>query len=171
MKKIRLALLLQILCLLAAVAVNAQVKNNITKFYGYIRETIAGNIQVDENRNPINSGVDHLQYFYAETTGKFLPQWNTIYTRFGAFAIQATEVDSSKMVIGVIKNNNKTATIIRKRGNRLWQLNLVPIKAGTPANIAALLKKNDAVVLTQFGNKQFMHTIAKEIELEPLFYP
>jgi hypothetical protein len=75
------------------------------------------------------------------------------------------------MVIGVIKNNNKTATIIRKRGNRLWQLNLVPIKAGTPANIAALLKKNDAVVLTQFGNKQFMHTIAKEIELEPLFYP
>jgi hypothetical protein len=171
MKKLKLLFFLQIFCLLAAVTVNAQVKNNVVKIYAYIQETIAGNIQVDENRNPINSGVDHVHYIYAETTGKLLPQWNTIYTHYGVFAIQAELIDSAKITVGQIKNSSKTATIMHKRGNRLWKLNLIPIKAATPTNISALLTKNDAVMLTQFGSKHFVHTIAKEIQLEPLFYP
>lgn len=171
MKKIFLVLLLQIFCLSAVESCHAQVKNSVAKLNAFVRETVAGNVPVDEHGNQTKSGVDHLHYLYAETTGKFLPQWDMVYTNSGVFAIQAEEIDSIKVTVGKLKNSSKAAAITRKKGNRLWKLTLVPVKARTPDNIAALLKKNEVVVITEFGGKQFTHTIAKEIELEPVFYP
>jgi hypothetical protein len=169
MKQTRLIFLLQICCLLTAVTATAQVKNNIAKLYAYISETRGGNVQVDANGNQTTVGIDHIHYLYAETTGKFLPQWNVFYTRYGTFALQADEAEP-KVNVGKLKSTNKPAYISPRKGNRLWKLTLVPMKARIPGNIAALLENNDAVLITQFGAKQFTHTIAKETELQALIY-
>jgi hypothetical protein len=168
MKQTRLVILLQICCLLTTAAM-AQVKNNVAKIYAYISETRGGNVQVDAKGNQTTTGVDHVHYLYAETTGKFLPQWSVYYTRYGTFSMQADEV-KSKVVAGKLKGSDKPTYLSPKKGNRLWKLTLVPIKARIPADIASLLEKNDAVLITMFGSKKFMHTIAKETELQPLIY-
>lgn len=161
--------LLQICCLLV-LSVNAQVKNNVVRLHAYIQETVAGNIEVDTTGTPVNTGVEELHQLYAETTGKYLPQWNVVYTNKGVFAIEATEIKSRKQEVGKLKSNKKTVHISAKRGNRLWKLELLPMKARIPAQIAQLLRKNEVVVITEWKGKQFTHTIAKEIELDPVFY-
>jgi hypothetical protein len=170
MKQTRLILLLQICCLLTIAPVSAQVKNNVAKIHAFVRETTPGNVQVDANGDQTTGSVDHLHYLYAETTGKVLPQWNVLYTRSGTFAIQADEVDSAKVTVGRLKNSARVAYLTHKKGNRLWKLTLVPIKARIPANISALLSTNEAVLITQFGRKQFTHAILKETQLETIRY-
>jgi hypothetical protein len=168
MKRTRLVFLLQICCLLT-MAATGQVKNNIAKVHAFVSETRGGNVQVDANGNQVTQGIDHVHYLYAETTGKYLPLWSIYYTRSGTFAMRAEEI-KSKVMVGKLKDTNKATYLSQKKGNRLWKISLVPMKARIPGNIAALLEKNDAVLITRFGSKQFMHTIAKETELQPLIY-
>jgi hypothetical protein len=170
MKIINRYLLLQIFCLLTAISACAQVKNNVVKIHSYWQETVAGNVEVDSNGNQVNSGVDGIHLLFAETTGKYVPSWNVVYTNKGVFAVQQEEIKTAKYEVGKLKSNSRTVTIAAKRGNRLWQLTLIPMKARIPKNIAAILKKNAVVVITEWNNKQFTHTIAKEIELETVFY-
>ena len=153
-----------------AVSACAQVKNNVVKLHAYWQESVAGNVEVDSSGNQIDSGIDHVHYLFAETTGKYLPSWNVVYTNKGVFAVQPEEIKASKYEVGKLKSTSKPVTITAKRGNRLWQLTLVPMKARIPANIATILKTNDVVVITELYNKQLTHTIAKEIELETVFY-
>lgn len=170
MKKISRYIMLQICCLLLVASAWAQVKNNVVKFHAYWNETVAGNVEVDANGNQVQSGVDHIHYLFAETTGKYVPSFNVVYTNKGVFAVQPEEIKTAKHEVGKLKSIAKPVFIAAKRGNRLWQLTMVPMKAKIPANIKTLLKKNDVVVITEWNNKQFTHTIAKEIELETVFY-
>ncbi len=170
MKILNRYFLLQIFCLSIMVSACAQVKNNVVKLHSYWLVTVAGNVEVDSNGNQVNSGVDGLHYLFAETTGKYLPSWNVVYTNKGVFAVQPEEIKAGKYEVGKLKSNAQPVTIAAKRGNRLWQLTLVPMKAKVPPNIASMLKTNDMVVITEWNNKQFTHTIAKEIELQTVFY-
>jgi hypothetical protein len=170
MKIISRFFVLQICCLLGFITANAQVKNNVVKLHAYITKTLAGNIQVDSAGNEDGSAVEFVHNVYAETTGKFLPQWNMVFTNQGVYAIQATEIESGKHEVGRLKKDQKPVTIGVKRGNRLWKLELVPVKARIPADIATLLRTNAVVVTTEWKGEQFTHTIAKEIELETIYY-
>lgn len=170
MKKISRFFLLQICCLLAFCSGNAQVKNNVAKLHAYLTKTTAGNIQTDQNGNEIGTAIEYVHNVYAETTGKYLPQWNMVFTNNGVYAIQATEIAGGKHEVGKLKGQTKTVRIAARRGNRLWKLELVAVKARIPADIAALLKRNDVVVTTEWKGKQFTHTIAKEVELETIHY-
>jgi len=170
MKKTLIRISLFVLFILTAHTASTQVKNSIAKIHAYIQETFAGNIQVDEKGNPLSNGVDHIHHFYVETTGKQLPIWNILYTHYGVFSLEAEAIDSGKVTVGTLKSTNKVVVITPKRGNRLWKLALIPMKASTPNAVAALLKKNDAVLITEFGNRKFTHIIAKEMELTPIYY-
>ncbi len=169
MRKIAGRIALQICCLLMVISGGAQVKNSVVRFHAYIQETVAGNVEVD-SAGVQSSGVDYVHHLYAETTGKYPPQWNVLYTNKGVFAIQAEEIRAARYQVGKLKNGSKPVWISAKRGNRLWKLELVPLKARIPANIEAILRKNDAVVMTEWKGKQFTHTIAKEIPLETIYY-
>lgn len=170
MKLFNRFILLQICCLMIAVSACAQTKNNVVKFHSYWNETVAGNVEVDANGNQVETGVEHIHYLFAETTGKYIPSFNVVYTNKGVFAVQPEEIKAAKHEVGKLKSTSKPVSIAAKRGNRLWQLTLVPMKAKVPDNIKSLLKKNDVVVITELSNKQVTHPIAKEIELETVFY-
>ncbi|HEX6913699.1 MAG TPA: hypothetical protein VF145_00575 [Chitinophagaceae bacterium] len=169
MGKISITLLMQLSSLLACVTAATQVKHNVVKLHAYVQETIAGNIERDSAGNEA-SGVDVQHLLFAETTGKYLPQWNIVYTNKGVFAVQPSEIKEGLFTPGKLKSGKAASPIRVKRGNRLWQLTLIPMKARIPAGVAELLKKNDVVVITEWNNEQFTHTIAEEIELEPVFY-
>lgn len=169
MKKLRSLILLQIFCLLAAATSTGQVLTNVVKFHAYVRETVQGKKPVKETVKP-TTGVDHEHFLYAAIKGKTLPQWNVVYTNSGTFAVQAEEVKSSKETVGKLKGSGKSAAITTKRGYRLWKLNLVPMKARTPDDIAGLLKSNDVVVVAELQGKKFTHTISKEVQLETRYY-
>lgn len=161
--------MLQICCLLFCQA-NAQVKNNVVKLHAYVTKIYAGNIQTDSSGNEVTAGMEVMHTIYAETTGKYLPKWNMVFTKKGVFIIQAVEIESGKQEAVKLKGSKKPVYITARRGNRLWKLELVAVKAKISAGILALLEKNDMVVSTEWNGKHFTHTIAKEIELESVFY-
>jgi hypothetical protein len=169
MKKISRCFLVQICCLLIFSIADAQVKNSVSKLHAYITKTVAGNIQTDSSGNELTSAVEYVHHVYAETTGKYLPQWNMVFTNNGVYAIQASEVESGKHEVGQLENGSKLS-IAAKRGNRLWRLELVPVKARIPSDIDALLKTNDVVVTTEWNGTRFTHTIAELIELKTIYY-
>jgi len=169
MKRISRYIMLQICCLMA-ISACAQVKNNVVKLHAYWQESVAGNVEVDSNGNQVNTGVDGAHYLFAETTGKYLPSWNVVYTKKGVFAVQPEEIKTPKYEVGKLKSTSKPVMVAVKRGNRLWQLTLIPMKARIPKNIAAILKTNAMVVITEWNNKQFTHTVPKQIQLETVFY-
>lgn len=148
----------------------AQVKNGVAGIYGFYQEASGGAQQVDEHGKPIKN-VRQLLTFYAETRGKQLPVWSIIYSRYGNYAVQAQAVDSGKAEVGKLNERDSVARIRAKRGNRLWLLTVLPMKARTPNDISTLLLKNEAVVVTTFGNKKFYHPIKKLTVLEPIQYP
>ena len=170
MRKIFRLGFLQLCCLLIYCNVPAQVKNNVVKVYAYGIKTHAGNIQTDSSGNEITPGTEHVHIVYAETTGKYLPQWNMVFTNLGVYAIQANEIGSGKQEVGKLKDGSKPVHIAAKRGNRLWELSLVPVKARIPADIAELLKTNDVVVTTEFKGQQFTHPVSKEVALATIYY-
>ncbi len=162
--------MLQILCLLAAVSLFAQTKAPVIKFYAYVQETFAGNIEVDENGNPLGSGTEKIHFLYADVIGKVSPQWKNVFTKDGSYAIQAEPVSTGKISVGERKSDGKELIISAKRGATLWKLELVPVKIKMPSNIEKLLKKNQLVIITSFRNRQILHIVAKEIELQPVYY-
>jgi hypothetical protein len=147
-----------------------QVNQNVVKLHAFIMETVEGNIPVDEKGDPEKSGVDHLHFIFAETTGKTHPQWNVVYTHYGVFTVQPEKIDSAKVTVGKKKNSSETATVSAKRGNQLWKFNLIPMKARTPGDIAEMLKTNAVVVVVEFKGVQYKHKVAKVTELETILY-
>jgi len=162
--------MLQILCLLAAISLFAQTKAPVVKFYAYVQETSGGNIEVDENGNPLSSGSGSVHTLYAEVTGKSSPTWEKVYTSNGNFVVQTEPIPSGKINVGKRKSDSKNVLISAKRGATLWKLELVPSKVKTPANIGKLLKKHQVVITTSFRNKQILHVVTKEIVLQPINY-
>jgi hypothetical protein len=163
-------LLLQICCLLAGITVNGQNKYNIVKVHAYVMETVAGNVQVDDKGNPVRSAVDTLHFIYIETKGKYLPSWEMLYTNTCSYKIQASLVENLPANPGNLKTNNSPVTITPKRGSELWKLELVKVNSKIPKTIRASLKKNAVLLTGSWKGLKFTHTIAKEIELEPIFY-
>jgi hypothetical protein len=162
--------LLQICCLFLVVPACGQANQNVVKLHAFIMETVEGNIPVDEKGEPVKSGVDHLHFIFAETTGKVLPQWNVVYTRYGVFTVQPEKIDSATFTVGKKKNSSEMAKVSARRGNQLWQFNLIPMKARTPGDIAEMLKSNAVVVVVEFKGEQYKHKIAKATELETILY-
>lgn len=170
MKNVCRFCLLQICCLILCCKAPAQVKNNVAKLYAYGVQTYAGNVQTDSAGNEITPGAEYVHLVFAETSGKYLPQWNMVFTNRGVYAIQASEVESGKLEVGVLKADTKPVHIAAKRGNRLWKLELVPVKSRIPPDIEALLTTNDVVVTSEWKGQQFNHPVAKEIELASIHY-
>lgn len=170
MRKLTCFLVLQVCFLVGLSCASAQVKNNVARLHAFVQETVAGNVQVDENGNQLESGVDVVHQLFVETTGKYVPQWNVVYTRKGVFAVQAEEIKGLRHQVGKLKSNGKASVITAKRGNRLWKLELIPMKARIPDNITTLLRKNEVVLVTEWKGKQYTHPVAKEIALETVFY-
>jgi len=162
--------MLQILCLLAAISLFAQTKAPVVKFYAYVQETSGGNIEVDENGNPLTSGSGTVNSLFAEVTGKSSPSWEKGYTSHGKFVLQAEVIPSGRVNGVKKKSDSKNVLISAKRGATLWKLELVPSKVKTPANIGKLLKKHQVVITTSFRNKQILHVVTKEIVLQPINY-
>lgn len=141
-------------------------KYGIKNAQSYVRESIAGTVQTNNNGRPVTSGISKTHLIYVETvTGGMAPEWKIAWVEGQPYTIRAVEVQPGT-VIGTNKNN-KDIQVHAKSENQLWQLVLFP----PPAAYADSTLKNTSapIVLTgRWNGKEFRYTINKEQELATL---
>ena len=139
-------------------------KYGIQKPQSFVRESVAGTVQTNNNGRPIESGVSKTHLIYVETVkGAMAPEWNIAWVDGKPYTIRAAEVQPGT-VIGTTKDH-KDMQVHAKSENQLWQLVLFPPPSGFADST---LKNNSApIVLTgKWNGKDFRYAINKEQELE-----
>jgi hypothetical protein len=168
MQKLIQSLVLTIFCLFSFCGYT-QTKYGIVRFHAFVQESAGGNIPVDENGNPMHSGIHTNHFLFAETTGKTLPKFDTVYTNDRVYSVQAVEIKSGKKSIGKLKDAIKSTQLIAKRGNRLWQLVLNETGNTPPKKLQSLLAKNKVVVTGKLKTTKFTLPIQNLKQLETIF--
>src|SRR5689334_5339631 len=80
-------------------------KYGIQKAQSYVRESVAGTVQTNNNGRPINSGISKAHLIYVETvTGSMAPEWKMAWVEGQPYSIRAVEVQPGT-VIGTTKDN------------------------------------------------------------------
>lgn len=142
-------------------------KYGIEKAQAYVRESVTGTIQVDENGRPRNSGVYKTHLIYIETAAdQPSPEWDMAWINGQPYTIKPVEVTQTGMSIGQSKDN-KEVVLNPQPGNKMWQLVLSPNPISVPQD--SVLKedyqKNPIVLTGKWKDKNFKYKISKEEQL------
>lgn len=141
----------------------------ITDAQAYSRKSAAGTLRVNKNGNPAGSGISYQHLVYVETdTAGPVPEWETVWAGGQAHSVRAVGVQPNQ-VIG--KNTDGADVVLHPgRGNRLWQLVLVPKTDSVNGNnsLRRKIEKNPVVITGTWKNKAFAYKIARETQLQPL---
>jgi len=165
MKKISHLVFFTLLILTVSCA-NAQ-QYGIVKAHAFYRQTVAGNIPVDENGNPTDNGVRRHHLIYIETSnGKPLPQIQQVFIDGLPYSVQTIEASQNEVNLGKLRGQEKEVIIKKGSGNKLWQLVIAPTENVTND------KPTASIVLSgQWKNKSFTYKITKVQQLARINYP
>ena len=135
----------------------------------YVRQSRSGTIRTNDNRKAISSGAGKEYLIYVETdSSKPSIQWETAWIEQKPYSIRPIEITNPNQVIGK-SGDGKEVVMNAKKGNRLWQLVLMP--STTSITDADLQQKigNAKILLTgSWKDKEFTYKISKDYELQPL---
>ena len=150
--------------------VNCSSKYGIASAKAFVRENVAGTLQVDRNGVPKNSGVSKTHLIYVETVpDKPLPVWNTVWIEGKPFNITPIEVKATSQNIG--KTADEQDVIVgSKNGHQLWQLMVSSASKQFPdSSLLDKIKQNPVVITGMWKDKPFSYTISKELQLTTTF--
>lgn len=141
----------------------AQSKPAVKNIYATYTEHLPGNIPVDRNGNTISTR-DTLNVIYIETTSEKI-QWNIAWKNDKNYSILATLI-TSPFDAGVNKITNKKMILRSAKGNKLWQLQLVPgeKKSSAPFNILP----GEIILQGIYHGEKITLKIAKQTELSSM---
>jgi|SRR5665213_1960333 len=146
-------------CLLSVALIScAQSKSVVKNIYATYREVLPGNIAVDPNGHEIASR-DTINFVYVETSSSDI-KWKMAWKNNRAFSIEASLVNTNPFDAGIDNGKNKKILIHVAVGNKLWQLQLMPLEENIPSpealsnNIILLKYSNNGKIIWQKTDDQ-----------------
>ncbi|HVE61974.1 MAG TPA: hypothetical protein VNA26_09150, partial [Chitinophagaceae bacterium] len=115
----------------------AQSIHDMQKGYAFFKESIPGNIQVDEKGNEIKPALDTVRFVFIEWKGKSSPPIDIVSYRGKIFNASIFPVVQTQVEIGQAKISGENIILKPARGNTLWRILLTytdnrPSLAGKP---------------------------------------
>jgi hypothetical protein len=142
--------------------------HNIIKSWAFVRTSIAGTVQTDDNGIP-SRGTARDYLIYIETKGTPLPQWETAFLDGLPYTVSTIEITQTPVNLGQLKGQKKSVTISKGEGNQLWQLIITPQQATEREEQAS--NPASIVLSGRFKNKAFTYRIRNIRELAKRFQP
>ena len=124
----------------------AQSKGVVKNIYATYREVLPGNIAVDPNGHEMASR-DTINFVYVETSSSDI-KWKMAWKNNKAFSIEASLVNTNPFDAGIDNVNNKKIMIRVAPGNKLWQLQLMPLEENLPSPKAL----SHDIILLKYSN-------------------
>jgi len=139
----------------------AQSKYAVKNIYATYTVHLPGNIPIDKDGNAISTR-DTLNVIYIETTSEEI-QWKMAWENDKTYPIITTLIATSTLDAGINKMTNEKMILRAAKGNKLWQLRLVPGEK----NISAPSKILPGEIILQgiYRGKKITQKITKQIEL------
>lgn len=161
---------LRLLLLLLPLGCLAQVENGIQQWHAYYTITHKGNIQVDEQGNPLDDGIDTVFTLIAEvkSTDTALLQFAKAYA--GGRWLKPTKqiATAAKMVVGYDREHEKEIGLLPKPGNMLMQVHLDP---GAYAALPTGAPAKGLLITGRYKGKNVSWTMLSLTALPPIYYP
>lgn len=136
----------------------AQTKKAITNIYATYTVRMPGNIAVDEKGNTL-SKADTLITVYVD--GKEEIKWEQAWQNEKEYSI-ITNLLPSSTEVGTQPDNEKL-TIQANKGNKLWQLRLIPKENNSLPPVTLI--HNQILLIGEYNGKKITRIISKQIEL------
>ena len=138
----------------------AQSLHGIQKGYAFFKESIPGNIQVDEKGDEVKRGVDTVRFIFIEWKGKLSPAIDIVLYRNEIFNASIFPVEQSQVEVGQEKISGENITLQPARGNTLWKVLLISTDKKAVAGNAVIKLKGKR------NGRPYEWVIEREIELE-----
>ncbi len=94
---------------------------NVSEALIFTKQEFAGNIQVDENGNPLQKGYWLQHFLVVEIMGDALPKWESLEINGKQTVIKETEISDS-VLLGKEKNSSNKIILFPKKGGKLMLL-------------------------------------------------
>jgi hypothetical protein len=144
-------------------------RHGIAESKAYVRQLIAGTVRSNDNGKQMNSGVSKEYLIYIETDISKPPiHWETAWIEQKPYSIRPVEIVIPNQVIGKT-TDGKEVVMNAKKGNRLWQLVLIPTdRSKEDSELRIKINKAKILLIGSWKNKPFTYKVSKEYELQAL---
>ncbi len=139
----------------------AQSLHGIQKGYAFFKESIPGNIQVDERGNEVKPGIDTVRFIFIEWKGRVLPPINTVQYKNKNFQVSIFPVEQSQVEVGQEKISGKNIILKPAKGNTLWKLLLT-----SAVNKNSLTPSYKIILKGKKNGQPFQWVIDNEVEIQ-----
>lgn len=138
----------------------------------YVREQVAGTMQVSDEGRPLSNPVSKVYLIYVETAAEnSLPQLQNAWIDGKAFSIRPVAIKQDSVLLGLDSNNN-TVVVKPARNHQLWQLVLVPNTNEAPnATVEKAMQQAPVVLTGLWKQDSFAYKIKKVQPVESAIYP
>ncbi len=138
----------------------SQTNKVVRKSIAYRSVRNAGTIAVDDNGNPISSGIDTAFVVYVETGSRKMV-WESAEYNGNKYSIAPVIAAERPVIVGINKKTGEQLKFIPDAGNTVWKLELL---SGQPIGIAT--QKGVILLKGKYGNSAFLYTIKKLTEVQ-----
>lgn len=142
----------------------AQSKNAIKNAYGVYEVHLPGNIAVDKNGNEIAS-TDTINFIYLETSSQEI-KWNAAWKNDKSYSIISTLIIADAFDAGTKKATNEKMLLHAAKGNKIWQLRLMPLDKNTspPEDILP----GEIIIQGSYNGKKIIQKVTKLAEVNSI---
>jgi len=156
--------------LLVFAAFGCTQKYGIIKTHAYTKKMTAGNIPVDENNQPLSSGVQKIHLLFIETKVQEAPNWDTAWIEGKGYTTELLKITQAQLNIGKIKDGTEEVIIKPDNGNTLWQAMLTPVQQNQQFSYSLSTNNPKEILLMgTWKNKRVIYKIKKQTELATVF--
>ncbi|MEO8414474.1 MAG: hypothetical protein ABI472_12480 [Ginsengibacter sp.] len=139
----------------------AQSKSIVTNMYGTYTVHLPGNVAVDKEGN-ILSARDTLNVIYIESASDRI-QWTRAWKNDKAYSVLTRIISASSLDAGIDKITNKKVIVPLAKGNKLYQLQLIPLEENTTS--PGEKSRGDIILEGSYNGKKIMQKITQLTEL------
>jgi len=142
----------------------AQSKYGVKNLYATYTIHLPGNIAVDKDGNAVSTR-DTLNVIYIETSSDEI-HWQMAWKDDKTYSILTTLITTSTLDAGIKKMTNKKMILQASKGNKLWELRLIPEekKFATPTKILP----GEIILEGIYRGKKFTQKIGHQTELNSI---
>jgi hypothetical protein len=162
MKNIKYLLFYSFLCtgLLAC----AQSKYGVKNLYATYTVHMPGNVSIDKDGNTIATR-DTLNVIYVETSSEEI-HWKAAWKNGKNYSIITALITTSTLEAGIKKMTNKKMILQASKGNKLWELRLIPEEKKIESPFKIL--PGEIILQGMYLGKKFTQKIVQQTELNSI---
>lgn len=130
--------------------------------YVFTQPSFKGNIPVDEEGNPVHSGIDTFYFAVIELNNDIVLTVDSIRYKGKYLTASAFKIEEKQWIAGTRKDNADCVVMEAGEGNSLWRIEFTPDIKNNKIN------KQPLVIKGKNKGKAFTIELKQEIELLPV---